>query len=147
MIRIPGRYRPSSYFPGFSSRPAKYRTGLFLGGTVFLLFLLVPGSRSVLAQSGTGNDPVLLSIAVTPADASIFPDRMQQFTATGTYSDGRTHDLTRRVTWSSSAPDVATISREGLARTVGEGQTTIEAALGAINGSTTLNVTGGGVLF
>ena len=69
MIRIPGRYRPSSYFPGFSSRLVKYRTGLFLGGTVLLLFLLVPGSRSVFAQRGTGIDPALLSIAVTPADA------------------------------------------------------------------------------
>ncbi len=57
MISIPGCYRPSSYFPVFSSRPAKYRTGLFLGGTVLLLFLLVPGSRSVFAQSGTGIEP------------------------------------------------------------------------------------------
>jgi large repetitive protein len=140
MIRIAGRYRPSSYFPGFSSRPAKYRSGLFLGGTVFLLLLLVPGSRSVLALSGTGNDPVLLSIAVTPADASIFPDRAQQFTATGTYSDGRTHDLTRRATWSSSVPAVATINRVGAASARAVGRTTIEAALGAINGSATLNV-------
>ena len=101
----------------------------------------MPGNRSVLAQRGTGIDPVLLSITVTPADASIFPDRRQQFTATGTYSDGRTHDLTRRVTWSSSVPDVATISREGIASAIASGQTTIEAALGAINGSTTLNVT------
>ena len=73
MIRIPGRYRPSSYFPSFSSRPAKYRTGLFLGGTALLLFLLVPGSLSVFAQRGTGLAPVLLSIAVTPADAVDFP--------------------------------------------------------------------------
>jgi hypothetical protein len=102
---------------------------------------LVTGSRSVLAHGGTGNDPALVSIAVTPADASILPDRAQQFTATGTYSDGRTHDLTRKVTWSSSVPDVATISREGLARAITSGQTTIEAAVGAINGSTTLNVT------
>ena len=140
MIRIPGRYRPSSYFPSFNSRLVKYRTELFLGGTALLLFLLVSGSLSVFAQRGTGRAPALLSIAVTPADASIFPDRMEQFTARGMYSDGRTHDLTRRVTWSSSALDVATIGREGLARTVGEGQTTIEAAVGAIKGSTTLNV-------
>ena len=84
MIRIPGLYRPSSYFPSFSSRPAKYRAGLFLGGAVLLLLLLVPGSRRVFAQRGTGNGPVLVSIAVTPADAAIFPDRTQQFTATGT---------------------------------------------------------------
>ena len=140
MINIPGRFRPSTYFPNFSLRPAKYRTGLFLGGTVFLLLVLVSGSRSVVAQSGTGTDPTLVSIAVTPANAEIFPDRWQQFTATGTYSDGSAHDLTRRATWSSSAPDVATISWGGLAWAVGVGQTTIEAAVGSINGSTTLNV-------
>ena len=50
MISIPGRYRPSSYFPGFSSRLVKYRTELFLRGTALLLFLLVPGSLSVFAQ-------------------------------------------------------------------------------------------------
>jgi hypothetical protein len=130
----------SRYFPSFSSRPAKHRTELFLGGTLLLLFLLVPGSLSMFAQRDKGIAPELLSITVTPADASIFPDRMQQFTATGMYSDGHTHDLTRRVTWSSSALDVATISREGLARAIASGQTTIEAALGPINGSTLLNV-------
>ena len=140
MIRIAGRYRPSRYFPNSSSRLAKYRTGLFLGGTVLLLLLLVPGSRGVLARGGAGNDPVLLSITVAPADASIFPDRTQQFIAVGNCSNGRTHDLTKKVTWSSSVPGVATISEEGLVSAVAAGQTTIEAALGAINGSATLTV-------
>jgi hypothetical protein len=84
--------------------------------------------------------PVLLSIAVTPTDASILPDRIQPFTATGTYTDGSTHDLTSRVTWSSSVLDVARINRVGVATAFAVGQTTIEAALGAINGSATLNV-------
>ena len=144
MIRIPGRNRPSNYFPGFSSRLVKYRTALFLGGSVLLLLLLVPGSRSVFAQRSARSDPALLSIAVTPADAEIFPDRRLEFTARGMYSDGRTHDLTKRVMWSSSAPDVVTISREGIARAIASGQTTIEAALGAIKGSATLNVVIGG---
>ena len=65
---------------------------------------------------------------------------MEQFTATGTYSDGSTHDLTSSVTWSSSVLDVATINRVGVATAFAVGQTTIEAALGAINGSATLNV-------
>jgi len=87
--------------------------------------------------------PLLLSIAVTPANPSVFfiSVQTQQFTATGTYTDGSTQNLTGTATWSSSAPGVATISTTGLASTVAEGQTTIEAALGAINGSTVLNVT------
>jgi hypothetical protein len=119
----------------------KYRTGLFVGGTALLLLLLVPGSLSVFAQRGTAVAPVLLSITVTPADAEILPDGTQHFTATGTYSDRSIHELSTTVTWSSSAPDVATISGVGLARGVGVGQTTIKAAVGVINSSTTLNVT------
>ena len=81
-----------------------------------------------------------MSIAVTPADASILPDRDIQFTATGTYSDGSTDDLTSSVTWSSSVPAAATINRVGAATALAVGRTTIEAAWGSINGSATLNV-------
>ncbi len=87
---------------------------------------------------------VLVSIAVTPANPSIAVGTTLQFTATGTYSDGSTQNLTSTATWSSSATGVATISTTGLASAVAAGQTTIEAAVGAINGSTTLNVLAGG---
>jgi hypothetical protein len=102
------------------------------------LALLVRAPAQELEQESS--HPVLLSIAVTPADASILPDRDIRFTATGTYADGSTHDLTWSVTWSSSVPAAATINRVGGARALAVGQTTIEAALGAINGSATLNV-------
>ena len=88
--------------------------------------------------------PVLVSMAVTPANASIFRGQKQQFTATGTYSDGSMQNLTSTVTWSSSVPGVATISTTGLAKAVKAGETTIEAALGAIEDSTTLTVLTGG---
>src|SRR6516164_2670766 len=89
----------SAWFRSFSFRPVRYRTELFLYGAVVLLCLLVAGSRTAVAQLPADPTPVLLSIAVTPTDALIFPDRRQQFTATGTFSDGRTHDVTRRVKW------------------------------------------------
>jgi len=85
--------------------------------------------------------PALVSIAVTPANPSIAVGTTQQFTATGTYSDGSTQNLTSTATWSSSASGVATISATGLASAVKAGQTTIEAAVDTINGSTTLTVT------
>jgi hypothetical protein len=102
------------------------------------------GSPSVIALNGTGSTAVLLSIAITPPNPWIYlplGQTTQQLAATGTYSDGSTQNLTNTATWSSSAPGVATISATGLASAVALGQTTIEAALGAINGSTTLNVT------
>jgi hypothetical protein len=43
----------------------------------------------------------LLSVAVTPTNPTIALGRAQQFTATGTYSDGRMIDLTALAIWTS----------------------------------------------
>ena len=88
----------------------------------------------------TTDPPTLVSIAVTPANPSVVVGATQQFTATGTYSDASTADLTGDVTWASSPTAVATITAGGLATGVAEGTTTISATLGAVVGSTTLTV-------
>jgi uncharacterized protein YjdB len=80
----------------------------------------------------------LVSIAVTPANPSIAIGLTQQFTASGTFSDGSTKDITSSVTWSSSNAAVATIAAGGLATSVATGQATIKAVSGTITGSTTL---------
>ncbi len=60
--------------------------------------------------------PVLQSIAVTPAGpTTILPAQTQQFTATGTFSDGTTQDVSTTAKWSSSSAGVATINTTGLA--------------------------------
>jgi hypothetical protein len=87
------------------------------------------------------SQPTLMSLAIAPQNPSLSFGRTQQFTAMGTYTDGSTKDITGTATWNSAAPAVATISSTGLASTVGIGQTTIQAAVGAINGSTLLSVT------
>jgi hypothetical protein len=84
---------------------------------------------------------VLNSIAVTPANPSIVGSASQQFTATGTYSDNSTQNLTSSVIWNSGTPAVATISAGGLASAIGVGASTITATLGAVSASTTLTVT------
>jgi hypothetical protein len=86
----------------------------------------------------TAPGPVLVSITLMPTNPSLTIGTHLQFTATGYYSDGSTQNLTDTASWSSSAPTVATISTTGVASGVGSGQTTIEAAVGAINGTTTL---------
>jgi hypothetical protein len=83
----------------------------------------------------------LTSIAVTPANPSIATGLTQQFTATGTYSDNSTKDLTSQVTWASATTSVATITAAGLATAVGTGTSTISAALDGITGTTVLTVT------
>jgi hypothetical protein len=94
--------------------------------------------------------PVLTSLAVTPPTPSIALGATQQFTATGTFTDLSTLNLTNIVTWSSTAQGVATISNtsgaQGLATTTGLGTTTITAALGATSGTAALTVTQGSVV-
>jgi len=84
--------------------------------------------------------PSLTSIEVTPETASIVIDSTQQFTVTGTYSDGSTADLTESVTWTSSNPDVAIITASGLATGVSKGTVTITAASNGVTDTATLTV-------
>lgn len=83
----------------------------------------------------------LLSIAVTPGSPSIALGLTQQFTATGTYSDNTTPDITGLATWSSVTPAVATIDSSGLATGTGVGATLVHAALGTIIGAASLKIT------
>ena len=77
---------------------------------------------------------------MTPANRAISPGSTLPFTATGTYSDGDTQDLTSQATWTSSSAAVAAINASGLATAVSVGTTTISALLGGLAGSTVLTV-------
>ena len=57
--------------------------------------------------------PTLTSITVAPANATLAVGATQQYTATGTYSDSSTQNLTHQVTWASSNTTAATISAPG----------------------------------
>src|SRR5438552_7767356 len=82
----------------------------------------------------------LVSIAITPVNAALLLGTLQQFTATGTYSDHSSQDITDSVTWSSSDISVASIAGGGLATALALGSVTISATSGAVTGSTTVNV-------
>jgi hypothetical protein len=88
----------------------------------------------------------LASISVTPNNPTISTTTLQQFSATGTITDGSTMDITASVNWNSSSTGVATIDQTGLATPVAAGTTTIGATFGGISGSTTLTVTGAKLL-
>ena len=101
-----------------------------------------PGSTNVTLDSNLIVGPVtLVSIAVTPANPTIATGTDRQFTATGTYSDATTADLTSAVVWSSATSSVATIgATTGLAHGVASGTSSISATLGAVSGGTILTV-------
>ncbi|MGH8283316.1 MAG: Ig-like domain-containing protein [Gammaproteobacteria bacterium] len=100
----------------------------------------ISGNTTLIVTAAT-----LKSIQVTPLNPSISLGNTQSFTATGTYTDNSTQNLTTQVTWSSSSTDVATISNatgsQGLATSVKIGTATITATNGSVAGSTVLTVT------
>lgn len=127
---------------GASINPA----GLAIGTT--------PGATSTITATLNGivsnqatltvTNPIV-SIAVTPANPSIPGGITVQFTATATFSDHTTGNITSTAAWTSSDPTVATVSSQtptqGLATSIKAGTTTIQASSGGLNGSTILTVT------
>jgi hypothetical protein len=84
----------------------------------------------------------LTSIAVAPVNPSIATGAQQQFTATGTLSNGTQQDVTAQASWNSSAATTATINNAGLATSLCAGTATISASLSGFSDQTSLQVTG-----
>jgi len=85
------------------------------------------------------------SIAVAPTSASVAVGATRQFTATATYSNSTTGDVTHLASWGSDAIAVATVSSsggtEGLATGQAAGVAHIVASFGGQTGQGTLTVT------
>jgi uncharacterized protein YjdB len=84
--------------------------------------------------------PVLQSMILSPAGPAILLGGQQQFTATGSYNDGSTQDLTQKSKWSTSDSALATASPSGLAEGIAPGPITISASYGSITATTALNI-------
>ena len=85
--------------------------------------------------------PVLLSITISPNQASLPVDESKQLQANGNFSDGSIQNLTQSVTWASSAPTIATVNATGTVAAVKIGTATISATSASITGSASVNVT------
>ena len=107
------------------------------------------GSATVTATVGAISNTVSVSvtpavpasIAVTPANPSIPAGFIQQFTATGTFTDNTTQDLTSTATWTSSAGNIATVDDTGFGSGLAAGTSTITATFGNVSGGTSFTVT------
>ncbi|HEY2487294.1 MAG TPA: Ig-like domain-containing protein [Candidatus Binataceae bacterium] len=116
-------------------------TGIGVGSTAITVTLNgVQGSTTVTVTA-----PTLTSLTITPAVPSIAKGTTVQPTASGTFSDGTTEDLTSQVSWTSGNNAIAQVSdaagTKGLATGLGVGSTAITATLSGIQGSTTVIVT------
>jgi hypothetical protein len=86
-----------------------------------------------------------LSVAVTPADPTLLPGQNEALTATGTYPDGSTADISRMVTWSSTCGSDECADGSGLLEAGDQaGTATLTAAApNGVSGSTTFTGPGG----
>lgn len=112
---------------------------------------LAAGSTTVVATldgvmgsaSLTVTPVTLVSIALTPSGATTLPLSFQeQFTASGTFSDGSVFDVTRQATWTSDNTAVAVVSNafgtHGVVSALGTGMANIRAHLGTITSPATV---------
>ena len=106
------------------------------------------GAAAVIASSsgitGSANLSVtaaaLVSIAVSATKASLPLGGTEQLTASGTYTDGSSKDLTGSATWTSSAPGVVAVAGNGAITTKAVGVAAVTASSSGITGSANLNV-------
>src|ERR1700691_1914594 len=96
----------------------------------------ISGTASLLVVS-----PAQISLAVTPATASVAAGATTQLKATATYVDGATQDFTTLVNWSSSNAAMATVGYQtGLISGLASGTSTITATLGSVTSTATITV-------
>ena len=115
--------------------------GLLTGGSVGQTTVSVAFGGLTASSAVTVTAATLQSIAVTPADTSLPLGVDLPLTATGLFSDGHAQDLTAQVTWSSSAPGVATVSTGGLVTPMEIGTAVLTAAVSGQSATATVTVT------
>ena len=112
------------------------------GGMTGSATLTVSASGGSGGGGGGGGDAGknLASIVVTPVNPFVPVNTVQQLTATGSYSDGSSADLTSLVTWTSSAVSKANVNASGVTG-VAAGSASTATDMNGISGSTTVTVT------
>ncbi|MEN0058629.1 MAG: Ig-like domain-containing protein, partial [Bdellovibrio sp.] len=111
-------------------------------GTQGLVTTLGAGSVQVGATLGNVSsskplgitNPALVSIAVTPSIVNLLNGLSQQMTATATYTDGSTANITNSVTWSTSGNLLCGVSATGRLTCVALTTGNVKATQGTISG-------------
>ena len=106
--------------------------------------LTIAALLCLLAALGCGqffpSSTTITAIQVLPSNAIVAPGVTQQYTATATFGNQSTGDVTSSVTWSTNATSIATISSGGLLTGVTLGTTTVQAKSGSVIGTTGVSI-------
>jgi hypothetical protein len=98
-------------------------------------------SKIVSSATVTISDAALATIGISADSTVLAVGRKAQLKAQGTFTDGTSREITNTVTWSSSFPNVVTISPAGVAQAKGVGTSSVSAALGPVSGMQALTAT------
>jgi uncharacterized protein YjdB len=69
----------------------------------------------------------IVSLSLSPSSAYLRPQGTTQFSATATFGNNTTGDVTSQVAWNSSATNIATVDNSGLVTAVALGNATLTA--------------------
>jgi len=103
---------------------------------------LIAVAAIVLAACGGSSqspDLTLITINGVPT-AAMTPEQSAQLTATATYSDGTTKDLTATVAWNSTDASVLTVAASGVITAMAAGQASVIATVAGASGLATVQV-------
>lgn len=114
----------------------------YLVFTLLLGVFILPGCGGETGNGHWDNPPSpLASLAITPAASSIPITGFQQYTATATYEDGSSAEVTTTSLWSSASTAVATVAPStGVAIGVNSGTSDITATFGGKSATVILTV-------
>ena len=113
---------------------------------------VAPGSAILKATVGnlsatstlTVSSATIQTVTVTPSAPIVAKGLSTQLSASGTFSDATTQDLTFDAAWASDTPAVATVgdlpASKGLVQGVAVGTATVSATFGGIQGTATVTV-------
>ena len=102
---------------------------------VFPFLLMLPGCGQFFPSPTS-----ITALQIAPSNFTVAPGATQQYTATATYGNHTTADVTSSVSWSTSQPGTATISSTGLLTGVALGTAIVKAQSGHVTASTNVMV-------
>jgi hypothetical protein len=106
----------------------------------------ITGTATITAALGSVDGTSTLrvapisSIAVTPANISVAPGKVQNFSATAIFSGNEKQNITEFAIWSSLPSDIFAITRSGVGISVEPGSAIITAAFGGAQASAVVSV-------
>jgi uncharacterized protein YjdB len=101
--------------------------------SIVLSLVIISLSRVASACGSATSPTVVSSVSVTGAPPVV--GSSSQYAATATMSNGTTEVVTSTATWTSSDPNVATVTPVGLVTAIAEGTVSIQATFDNISGS------------